>query len=409
MRRLVKFSTQSSSSRLLSNLLLLVGRGSVYLSGFVYNLLFSYLLLPQDFGVFAAIMASAELFLVPVTLGASLLVYRNARRDEKLPLAEIMVILGCGTALAALVLVLLLPIQRLQAEGLLFALAIAIPLGASQLLVSAFRGFGYITLFTLDPAIRYFSYVLASLLSFWLVGASLPALVGAIVLSNAGIFSVYFYCSIARGRISRSIDIKLKEQLWLVFSGLVSFAVRKSDILILSIGVSSAELGSLKIAFLLAEAPMQFVQAVMYKYSKSFEFSGHTVDAIRRRSAAVGLAILGVALSVGALCAAMLFQLYFAGKYEFIYALPFLLIYYLTKIVSLPLDQALIMEGHVGLLSLVYGVSAGIKVAVLSVGVQVAGTSAVFAYPLLGIIDLFVVEVLARRHLKLSFFKWLSQ
>ncbi|BBO14651.1 oligosaccharide flippase family protein [Bradyrhizobium sp. TM102] len=392
------------SPRWLGNLMLLTGRASVYASGFLYNLVFSSILSPAQFGEFATLMAMAELLLVPVTLGSGLLVYREARRTGVMPAAQIATSLGIGAVLALLLLLALSSVPRFTSEQLFFALSIALPLGATQLVMNAFRGFGSVTLFTLDPVIRYFLYT-ASASFLWLCSVhDLREFLLAIVASNCVILVAYFWASLrGRERSWRLDGVDRREQSWLLFSALLSFAVRKSDILLLSSSLGNAELGNFKIALVLSEAPMQFVQAIMYKYSATFEF-GYKGS---RRRIALSLGALALLLSFAALCAAFVFQNHYSAKYDFLSQMPYLLSYYFFRVLCLPLDQALVMDGRAKLLTVVYGISAILKVSILLASAQMLGSAALVVYPVLGLIDVAIVQAVVRKHVGISFLRWL--
>lgn len=148
---------------------------------------------------------------------------------------------------------------------------------------------------------------------------------------------------------------------------------------------------------------MQFVQAVMYKYSAAFEF-GHKDG---RRKLAGNLGLLGLSLSVGALCTAIIFQAYYFGKYQFSSEMPFLLSYYFLRMFWLPLDQAFVLYGKTKPLTMAYASSALLKIGLLLAGASGFGDRVVMIYPILGLLDLLIIEVVVRKYMKMSYVSWL--
>lgn len=382
---------------------LLLGRALVYATGFVYNFVFSKLLSPGDFGSFATVMSAAELLAAVCSMGGSLLIYRQVRASQAVSVPAIVLMTIVGTVIASLIAVAVNSISELYGQILIYGLVIAIPVAVSGLLISGYRGLNQVTIFVLDPAIRHVLYI-SLVISVYLC-VQLDSLDAILTVSIANFILATAYCGVLawQKRLSAKLPpIEWTEQCSILMTAIAGFMVRKSDLLIFAFGVSLTAIGGLKIAIVLAEAPLQFVQVLYFQHARLFEFQSYTDG--KRRSVAFKLALAAVGLTLAMYIVSQVLESTILEQYRFTWALPYLATYFLCKLITLPLDQAYVMGNKTRALMLTYGIMTGTKLLTIGAGVMLFGESAVLLYPILGVLEVCIVECSARYSFGKSFF-----
>lgn len=382
---------------------LVLSRALVYATGFLYNFIFSKLLSPNDFGIFATAMSAAELLAALCTMGSSLLIYRHVRRSQVISVPEIALTMIVGTVIALLIAIIVNSASELYGKILLEGLLVAVPLGVSVLLISGYRGLGQVGIFVLDPAIRHVLYI--SLAVSVCLCVQLDSFGALLTVSLANLILATVYCGFLawQKRLSAEVpQMNWNEQWSILMTAVAGFVVRKSDLLIFVFGISSAAVGGLKIAIVLAEAPLQFVQVLYFQNASLFEFQPYVGG--KRRSTAIKLALTAVGLTLVMYAVAQVLQSTVLEHYRFIRTFPYLAIYFLCKLITVPLDQAFVMGNKTRALMLTYGITAVIKLLTLGAGVMVFGESAILLYPIVGLVEICIVECSARYSFGKSFF-----
>ncbi|UQR65386.1 hypothetical protein LRP30_09130 [Bradyrhizobium sp. C-145] len=383
---------------------LVLGRALVYATGFLYNFVFSKLLSPSEFGSFATVMSAAELLAALCTMGGSLLIYRYVRRSQAISVTAMALMMIVGTVIASLITIVVNGISELYGQILMNGLLVAVPLGASVLLISGYRGLGRVTIFVIDPAIRYVLYISLIISAYLCVQIDSFGALVTVSLANFILATVYGGVLAWQKRLSTEIPpIEWNEQWSILMTAVAGFMVRKSDLLIFAFGISLAAMGGLKIAIVLAEAPLQFVQVLYFQHASLFEFQSSHADA-KRRSVAVNLALTAVALTLAMYAVSQVLQSTVLEQYRFTWALPYLAGYFLCKLITIPLDQAYVMGNKTRELMLTYGIMAGAKLLTLGAGIMLLGENAVLLYPIVGLVEICIVECSTRYSFGKSFF-----
>ncbi|MET3493603.1 polysaccharide biosynthesis protein [Variovorax boronicumulans] len=245
----------------------LASRLYVYLSGFLAIFLLAAQVAPARFGEYSIYQSVLEVALVVGTLGSSLLFSRNAARvPPGVTRGDLARTLAIGLPLAVGLAAAIIAAQRLPVIGLPLAL-IAVTLAVfafNSLRLSYSRGLGHAGLLNLESGLRSTLLVLGvaalaslgfeigvvhllviNLLAFAMVGA-------AIALPASGVAP-------PRGKPVLELGAQASATVY----ALLSFLLRKSDLLIVALFMPLGYVGAFKLAFLLAEAPSQFVQAFL--------------------------------------------------------------------------------------------------------------------------------------------------
>ncbi len=251
----------------------LISRSYVYLSGFLAVFVMAASMTPATFGAYSVYQSVLELGIIIGTLGSSLLFSRNAAmRPPTVFSGDVVRTLAVGIPIAGVVMALLLALQQMPVADA--ASAIVLPSLAlfcfNGLRLAYGRGLGAAGLLNLEAGIRS-TVLLAGMGGLLLAGFSLS--VGTLLMIN--LFAIALI-SVTIIRVTGDIALpagpaalRLRTQAGAVGYSLLVFVLRKSDLLIVGFFMPLSYLGAFKLAFLLAEAPSQFVQAYLYTKTKT--------------------------------------------------------------------------------------------------------------------------------------------
>lgn len=284
----------------------LASRLYVYLSGFLAVFLMAASIPPARFGAYSVYQSVIEVALVLGTLGSSLLFSRNAASvPPGVTRGDVVRTLSIGLPLAAVLVTVILTVQRLPVGDAPFALVVATlaVFSFNSLRLSFSRGLGHAGLLNLEAGIRSTILVLGVGLC-----AALKFDLGVAHLLLINLFALVVVCAAiglpgngAAPPAGRHAIGLLSQGSATVYS-LLMFLLRKSDLLVVAYFMPLSYVGAFKLAFLLAEAPSQFVQAFLFTKTKAML----EADPKHFGDAQLGLArhsfLLGCALFVGLGC-----------------------------------------------------------------------------------------------------------
>ena len=245
----------------------LASRLYVYLSGFLAIFLMAAQVAPARFGEYSIYQSVLEVALVVATLGSALLFSRNAAKvPPAVTRGDMVRTLAIGLPLALALAAVIVSAQRLPVTGLPFAL-IAATLAVfafNSLRLSYSRGLGIAGLLNLESGLRSTLLVLgvAALAAFHAeigVAQLLAINLVAFVLVAAAIGLPMNGPAPPAGKPV----LDLPSQAHATVYALLTFLLRKSDLLVVALFMPLGYVGAFKLAFLLAEAPSQFVQAFL--------------------------------------------------------------------------------------------------------------------------------------------------
>jgi len=246
----------------------LASRLYVYLSGFAALFLMAAYVSPSDFGEYSIYQSVLEVALVVATLGSSLLFARNAATvPPGVRRGDVVRTLAIGLPLAALLSAAILRIQHLPVMGAPFALLMAAlaVFALMSLRLSYSRGLGLAGLLNLEGGIRS-TILVIGVAAFAAWGAELRAtqllLINLLAFLLVG--AACMHSRWAAGPPAGRPALGLASQGSATVYSLLMFLLRKSDLLVVAFFMPLGYVGAFKIAFLLAEAPSQFVQAFLY-------------------------------------------------------------------------------------------------------------------------------------------------
>lgn len=245
----------------------LASRLYVYLSGFLAIFLLAAQVAPARFGEYSIYQSVMEVALVVGTLGSALLFSRNAASvPPRVTRGDLARTLTIGLPLATVLAAAILAAQRLPVLGTPLAL-IAVTLAVfafNSLRLSYSRGLGHAGLLNLESGLRSTLLVLGV--------AALASLGFEIGVAHLLVINLLAFLLIAAA-IALPADgvapprgkpaLELRSQASATVYALLSFLLRKSDLLIVALFMPLGYVGTFKLAFLLAEAPSQFVQAFL--------------------------------------------------------------------------------------------------------------------------------------------------
>lgn len=245
----------------------LASRLYVYLSGFVAIFLIAAEVAPARFGEYSVYQSVLEVALVVGTLGSSLLFSRNAASvPPGVTRGDLVRTLAIGLPLAALLAAGVVGAQRLPVAGAPFVLIVAAlaVFAFNSLRLSYSRGLGHAGLLNLESGVRATVLVLgvAAL-------ATLGVEIGVAHLLVINLLALMLVCAAivvpANGAVPPAGPpaLGLSSQASATVYGLLTFLLRKSDLLVVALFMPLGYVGAFKLAFLLAEAPSQFVQAFL--------------------------------------------------------------------------------------------------------------------------------------------------
>jgi O-antigen/teichoic acid export membrane protein len=245
----------------------LASRLYVYLSGFLAIFLIAAEVAPARFGEYSIYQSVLEAALVVGTLGSSLLFSRNAASvPPQVTRGDLARTLAIGLPLAALLAAAVVGAQRLPVAGAPFVLVVAAlaVFAFNSLRLSYSRGLGHAGLLNLESGLRSTVLVLgvAAL-------ATLGMEIGVAHLLLINLLALMLVCAAIVVPANRAAlptgppALGLPSQASATVYALLIFLLRKSDLLVVALFMPLGYVGAFKLAFLLAEAPSQFVQAFL--------------------------------------------------------------------------------------------------------------------------------------------------
>ncbi|CAN7338499.1 lipopolysaccharide biosynthesis protein [Variovorax paradoxus] len=246
----------------------LASRLYVYLAGFAALFLMAAHVSPSDFGEYSIYQSVMEVALVVATLGSPLLFARHAATvPPGVRRGDVVRTLAIGLPLAALLSAAVLRIQHLPVVGTPFALLMATlaVFSLMSLRLSFSRGLGRAGLLNLEGGIRS-TILVIGVAAFAAWGAELRA-TQLLLINLLAFVLVGAACMQTRwvaGPPAGPAALELASQGSATVYSLLIFLLRKSDLLVVAFFMPLGYVGAFKIAFLLAEAPSQFVQAFLY-------------------------------------------------------------------------------------------------------------------------------------------------
>lgn len=290
----------------------LASRLYVYLSGFLAVFLMAAHVSPERFGEYSLYQSVLECALMVGTLGSAILFSRHASQVPAQVLrGDVVRTLLLGLPLASLLVCGLLLVQRLPlttAPFVLILLTLAL-LSFNILLLAYRRGLGSAGLLNLESGIRS-TILVAGIAGFILLAAELTVayllLVNLLAVTVVGAAISFGTRSLAPPPGRAVLD--LRSQAHALLYSVLMFMLRKSDLLIVASFMPLSYVGAFKLAFLLAEAPSQFVQAYLYTKTSEMLDGGagkgtRSALLLAKRSFMLGCALfvgLGVFLAVAA-------------------------------------------------------------------------------------------------------------
>lgn len=281
----------------------LVSRLYVYLSGFVAIFLMAANVSPARFGEYSIYQSVLEVALVVGTLGSTLLFSRNATAvPPAVTQGDVVRTLAFGLPLATALIVVILTLQRLPVADVPFVLVVVTlaVFSFNCLRLAYSRGLGHAGLLNLEAGIRSTILVLG-------VGicASLGFELGVAHLLLINLFAFVVVCAAicippngAAPPAGRHV-LALASQASATVYSLLTFLLRKSDLLIVAFFMPLSYVGAFKLAFLLAEAPSQFVQAFLFTKTPAMMDADPEKLAASKLQLARHSFLLGCALFVG--------------------------------------------------------------------------------------------------------------
>lgn len=281
----------------------LVSRLYVYLSGFVAIFLMAANVSPARFGEYSIYQSVLEVALVVGTLGSTLLFSRNAAAvPPGVTQGDVVRTLAFGLPLATALIVVILALQRLPVADVPFVLVVVTlaVFSFNCLRLAYSRGLGHAGLLNLEAGIRSTILVLG-------VGicAALGFELDVAHLLLINLFAFVVVCAaicIPPGSAApppgRHV-LELASQASATVYSLLTFLLRKSDLLIVAFFMPLSYVGAFKLAFLLAEAPSQFVQAFLFTKTTAMMDADPEKLAASKLQLARHSFLLGCALFVG--------------------------------------------------------------------------------------------------------------
>jgi O-antigen/teichoic acid export membrane protein len=251
----------------------LASRLYIYLSGFLAVFLMAAYVSPADFGQYSVYQSVLEVALVVGTLGSALLFSRNAASvPPGVRRGDVVRTLAIGLPLAVLLIAVILTLQRTAVGDLPFLLIVATlaVFAFISLRLSYSRGLGFSGLLNLEAGIRSTILVLGvaalATLGFEL---SVTHLLFINLLAFLVVGAACMHTGWAAGPPRGGAALGLASQGSATVYSLLMFLLRKSDLLVVAFFMPLGYVGAFKIAFLLAEAPSQFVQAFLYTKTRA--------------------------------------------------------------------------------------------------------------------------------------------
>ena len=251
----------------------LASRLYVYLSGFLAVFLMAAYVSPAEFGEYSVYQSVLEVALVVGTLGSALLFSRHAASvPPGVHRGDVVRTLAIGLPLGTLLAAAILTLQRVDVAGAPFLLIVATLAVFSfiNLRLSFSRGLGHAGLLNLEAGVRS-TILVIGVGAFAVLGLELRVthLLLINLLAFLAVGAACMHAGWAAGPPRGSATLSLPSQGSATVYSILMFLLRKSDLLVVAFFMPLGYVGAFKIAFLLAEAPSQFVQAFLYTKTRA--------------------------------------------------------------------------------------------------------------------------------------------
>lgn len=281
----------------------LASRLYVYASGFMAVFVLAANIPPERFGEYSIYQSVLELGLVVGTLGSGILFSRNAPLNPPAVFrGDVVRTLAIGLPLAGVLVGGMLVSQHmpLASAPFLLLLATLTVFSFNGLRLAYGRGLGNAGLLNLEAGLR--STVLLGGVGLMLLLHREPS-VSYLLLTN--LFAVLLVLGIilAAGRTfsppAGTHALRVDSQAGATAYAMLMFVLKKSDLLVIAYFMPLSYVGAFKVAFVLAEAPSQFVQAYLYTRTSQMIGSTGAAFAPAKLVLARNAFLLGVFLFVG--------------------------------------------------------------------------------------------------------------
>lgn len=376
----------------------LVSRMFVYLSGFSAVFLLSANTTPAMFGEYSLYQSAIELGLIIGTLGSSIVFSRYAAMVPAIIfVGDVRQTLLIGTPIAILLVASILLIQRLPLSvfGAACVTSSLVLFSFNALYLAYMRGRGRAGLLNLEAGLRSTMLILGILLATW-CGYALT--VDYMLFVNAAAIALISACIFTLGKAGPMLPsgppgLKVGTQIGATAYSLLTFSLRKADLLIIALFMPLTYVGSFKLAFLLAEAPSQFVIAFLYTNTRSMlevRRNGHDYDALRlaRMSLALGTALF-LCLGIFLYIASDMLKFRAEARTIFFYMLPY---FYLR---TYTVHHEMLLQLNTRLRSLGYWTAAEfcIKLVVYGYFILVVHDKPHYIFPVMALVEFLLMEI----------------
>lgn len=276
----------------------------VYIAGFAAVFLLSANIPAAQFGEYSLYQAGLELGVIVATLGSALVFSRNAALDPPaVGGGDLRRTLFIGIPVAALLLAAMLSAQGLlpfSQSGVWLLLSLGF-FSFNGLRLAYRRGRGQAGLLNIESGIRATVFVACILLFLW--HRMTPSVEQLLLVNLAACVLITLTILTGDKQLAGPPPgaplLSLKTQWAATAYSLMSFALRKADLLLVAFFMPLDYLGAFKIAFLLAEAPSQFVLAYLYTHTSSMISVGTRGYGKAKIMLARNCFLLGLALFAG--------------------------------------------------------------------------------------------------------------
>lgn len=369
----------------------------VYFLGFISVLILSKLLTPEEFGKFSIGQSIIEFGIICCTLGSGLLYTSKCNSTTGLVRFNNTIYFGCALSIFV---VSALYIVFLNGEDISIALILILVVMVSSILsilLYQYRSLGGEVFFINEPGLKSFILVLVFLSFSTLYGsqgfylATVSYLISVVI--SLGILVVIL---IRKELAFGNSEVGIKQQFEMFASGIFGFLSKKSDILIVSIFLSYANVAEFKISFLLAEVPLQLCAAwLVYKTKKikecSEDFCSNQIQLISKE-----ISVLFFVFAIPILFVYYLMGYYYDGEYNLSSSFWFLLLYFFARSFVIVYEPLLIFKGLLKEFKIVSGCNAFVKIVLLILVGEFFPEMIYWAYPILGAFEIFIFSRLIR-------------
>lgn len=379
----------------------LASRLYVYASGFLAVFVLAANIPPARFGEYSIYQSVLELGLVFGTLGSGILFSRNAPlTPPALFRGDVVRTLALGLPLAALLVGGMLWSQHLPlaSSPFLLLLATLAVFSFNGLRLAYGRGLGNAGLLNLEAGLR--STALLCGVGLMLALHHAPS-VGDLLLTNLIAVLIVLGIILAARRAfappAGAPALRIDAQAGATVYAMLMFLLKKSDLLVIAYFMPLGYVGAFKVAFVLAEAPSQFVQAYLYTRTSQMIGSTSAAFSFAKLVLARNAFLLGVFLFAG-----LGVVLWFAGpllrfsaeaRGIFLAMLP----YFLIKTYTTHHELVLQLNTRVRVLGARALVEVGIKAAAYGGVLLLFPQQPHFVFPAIALSDLLLYEFRMKR------------